>query len=322
MTEIDKEWCAVAGVQMVMALHGTADLGESFQRELAGRIDEWESRRDSLNGGWGPSAMVKALAAYDVPGYEVRAYKTRGRRAQGRGQGDRPIPRPGPAPRLARRAHLGHDRLPRGRRPARVQDARISGAYILDPWYPRVSSIWGASDPPGTSRTRTRCAATTSPGSVPRATTRIATGCSSPSCPPRRSTARRRPRPRGRRPPRRPPARTRGSARAGSATRARSPGGPCAPRSRPRTRAGSRSTPTPIHEGERRADRDREPGDRGQHRQQRVVGRVQAARGEVAERVERDGERERREDHAGDARRPRRRTRHRRGAPRSRAARR
>ncbi|MCC6173852.1 MAG: hypothetical protein IT305_01000, partial [Chloroflexi bacterium] len=23
------------------------------------------------------------------------------------------------------------------------------GAYILDPWYPRVSSIWGPSDPPG-----------------------------------------------------------------------------------------------------------------------------------------------------------------------------
>ena len=29
-------------------------------------------------------------------------------------------------------------------------DARISGAYILDPWYPWWSSIWGQSDPPGT----------------------------------------------------------------------------------------------------------------------------------------------------------------------------
>jgi hypothetical protein len=26
----------------------------------------------------------------------------------------------------------------------------VSGAYILDPWYPWVSSIWGPSDPPGT----------------------------------------------------------------------------------------------------------------------------------------------------------------------------
>ena len=34
--------------------------------------------------------------------------------------------------------------------PLVFKDARVSGAYILDPWYPRVSSIWGRSDPPGT----------------------------------------------------------------------------------------------------------------------------------------------------------------------------
>ena len=34
--------------------------------------------------------------------------------------------------------------------PAIFADAKITGAYILDPWYPDVSSIWGPSDPPGT----------------------------------------------------------------------------------------------------------------------------------------------------------------------------
>ena len=34
--------------------------------------------------------------------------------------------------------------------PAVFADATISGAYILDPWYPDHSSIWGQSDPPGT----------------------------------------------------------------------------------------------------------------------------------------------------------------------------
>jgi hypothetical protein len=34
--------------------------------------------------------------------------------------------------------------------PALFPDAKISGAYILDPWYPWNSSIWGQSDPPGT----------------------------------------------------------------------------------------------------------------------------------------------------------------------------
>ena len=34
--------------------------------------------------------------------------------------------------------------------PTVFSDAKISGAYILDPWYPDISSIWGPSDPPGT----------------------------------------------------------------------------------------------------------------------------------------------------------------------------
>jgi hypothetical protein len=34
--------------------------------------------------------------------------------------------------------------------PALFRNTKIEGAYILDPWYPRISSIWGASNPPGT----------------------------------------------------------------------------------------------------------------------------------------------------------------------------
>ena len=34
--------------------------------------------------------------------------------------------------------------------PAVFKNAKMEGAYILDPWYPRVSSIWGPSDPAGT----------------------------------------------------------------------------------------------------------------------------------------------------------------------------
>ena len=29
------------------------------------------------------------------------------------------------------------------------KDAKVTGAYILDPWFPRISSIWGPSDGPG-----------------------------------------------------------------------------------------------------------------------------------------------------------------------------
>jgi hypothetical protein len=34
--------------------------------------------------------------------------------------------------------------------PTVYRDAEVTGTYIYDPWYPRVSTIWGPSDPPGT----------------------------------------------------------------------------------------------------------------------------------------------------------------------------
>ena len=42
--------------------------------------------------------------------------------------------------------------------PLVFDDAKVTGTYILDPWYPRISSIWGPSDPPAASRTSPRCA--------------------------------------------------------------------------------------------------------------------------------------------------------------------
>lgn len=34
--------------------------------------------------------------------------------------------------------------------PTVFRNAKVTGAYIYDPWYPRVSTIWGPSDKPGT----------------------------------------------------------------------------------------------------------------------------------------------------------------------------
>ena len=135
---------------MTLAVLGLGDTSERFQRELVGRIDEWQSRRDSLNGGWGPASMVAALHAYGAHGYEVRAYETRmdAMRDAARAISETNAP----AILLAWRG--AHTWVMTGYRadadPAVFPDARIRGAYVLDPWYPRVSSIWGPSDPPGT----------------------------------------------------------------------------------------------------------------------------------------------------------------------------
>ncbi len=148
--EIHKDWCAVAGTQMVLALHGAADTSDATQKDIGSRIREWESKTDSRNGDWGPAAMALALEAYGVPGYEVRAFESRQGALR---DAARAIQATG-APVILLAWRGAHTWVMTGFRadadPSVFRDAHIDGAYILDPWYPWVSSIWGPSDPPGT----------------------------------------------------------------------------------------------------------------------------------------------------------------------------
>jgi hypothetical protein len=148
--EIDEDWCAPAGVQMVLALHGLVDTAKSTQEEIAPRVGEWETGSDSLNGDWGPGAMALALEAYGAPGYEVRAFESRQGALR---DAARSLQATG-APVILLAWRGAHTWVMTGFRadadPTVFRDAHIDGAYVLDPWYPRVSTIWGASDPAGT----------------------------------------------------------------------------------------------------------------------------------------------------------------------------
>jgi hypothetical protein len=148
--EIKDTWCASAGVQIVLAILGHGDNSSARQRELQSRVHEWESYKDSHNGDWGPSAMSLALADYGVPGYQVRAYTTRQGALR---DAAKAIEKTG-SPVMLMAWRGAHTWIMSGFRadadPAIFADAKVTGAYILDPWYPDVSSIWGPSDPPGT----------------------------------------------------------------------------------------------------------------------------------------------------------------------------
>jgi hypothetical protein len=148
--ELRKDWCAPAGVQMTLAALGLADNSEAFQRELAGRIHEWETHADSHNYEWGPAAMASALDAYGAPGYELRAYKSRGDAIRDAAIAIKTTG--SPAILLAWKG--AHTWVMTGYRadadPTVFPDAVMTGAYIFDPWYPWNSTIWGQSDPPGT----------------------------------------------------------------------------------------------------------------------------------------------------------------------------
>jgi hypothetical protein len=148
-SELGKEDCAPAGVQIVLSILHLGDTSDAFQRKIAGRIDEWESWRDSHNGGWGPAAMVKALEAYGAKGYEIRAYGSREDAMFNAAVAISTYRKP--VILLAWRG--AHTWVMTGYKanadPLLFDNAQYTGAYIMDPWYPRVSSIWGPSDGPG-----------------------------------------------------------------------------------------------------------------------------------------------------------------------------
>lgn len=144
------DWCAPAGVQMALAVMSLVDTSNATQREIGGRVREWEAYSDSRNGKWGPAAMALALEAYGAKGYEVRAFDTMTHALRDAAVAIKKTT--SPVILLAWRG--AHTWVMTGYRadadPAKFRDSKISGAYILDPWYPRISSIWGPSNPPGT----------------------------------------------------------------------------------------------------------------------------------------------------------------------------
>jgi hypothetical protein len=149
-SQVHKDWCAPAGVQMALAVMGLVDTSEDTQRAIHRKVRTWESWDDSHNGDWGPAAMVQALEHYGAPGYEIHAFKTR----QGALRGSAKAIEATGAPVVLLAWRGAHTWVMTGFRadadPAVFKDAHIEGAYILDPWYPRISTIWGPSDPPGT----------------------------------------------------------------------------------------------------------------------------------------------------------------------------
>jgi hypothetical protein len=149
-SEVRNDWCAPAGVQMALAVLGLVDTSQRTQVEIAGRVREWESYDDSHNGDWGPAAIALALEAYGAPGYEIRAFETRSGALRDAAIA---IEATG-APAILLTWRGAHTWVMTGFRadadPAIFKNAKMEGTYILDPWYPRDSSIWGPSDPPGT----------------------------------------------------------------------------------------------------------------------------------------------------------------------------
>jgi hypothetical protein len=89
------------------------------------------------------------MEAYGATGYEIRAYERRGDALVDAARALRATGKP-----VILIAWRGaHTWVMTGYRadadPMVFDDATVTGTYIYDPWYPRISSIWGPSDKPG-----------------------------------------------------------------------------------------------------------------------------------------------------------------------------
>jgi hypothetical protein len=146
-----KTWCAASAVQMVLNVNGPRiNVTASRQRQIHFTEVSLTTRTDSHNGGVGPLGMVATLNRMGRVKYEFRTYRTRAAAIRVTAKA---ITTTGhPVIWLAWRG--AHAWVITGYRanadPTVFSNAAVSGVYVLDPWYPRVSSIWGPSDPPGT----------------------------------------------------------------------------------------------------------------------------------------------------------------------------
>lgn len=151
VSEQDKTWCAAAAVQIVLNINGNSpDRTKAFQSEIHDLEVANTTHEDSHNGGAGPLGMVETLNQLGSVTYELKIYPNRTAALRATAK---LISQTGyPVILLAWRG--AHAWVMSGYTadadPTLFNNATIEGAYILDPWYPRVSSIWGPSDPPGT----------------------------------------------------------------------------------------------------------------------------------------------------------------------------
>ena len=150
-SEVLNTWCAAAAVQMTLNVIGpTVDITTAREKRIHLLEVANTTRADSRDGGVGPLGMVATLNKLGSVRYELRIYRTRAGALRDAARAISVTRDP-----VILLAWYGaHAWVMTGYRadadPRVFANANVLGAYVLDAWYPRVSSIWGRSDPPGT----------------------------------------------------------------------------------------------------------------------------------------------------------------------------
>jgi hypothetical protein len=152
VSQIDVVHCMSAAMQnMLNLIMPTIDRTAATQRRIAAVALPLST--DTIGGGEGPAGWAAGLGVLGAGKYEVRVYATRAAALRDGVIALRTTGRP-----VGILAWWGaHSWVLTGFQsdadPAVFKSFNVSGYNIVDPWYPRISSIWGRAKAPDTLRT-------------------------------------------------------------------------------------------------------------------------------------------------------------------------
>jgi hypothetical protein len=151
VTQYTKEWCVAAALQIMLNVTGKLnDRSQRTQVRLFNRALSLSRNRGRMTTERGWAATLNAMG---VGPYEVRSTRTREAAIAMAAEAIRRTNRP---------AGLltwwgAHSWVMTGfsatADPAAAGDFRVTAVFVSDPWYPKVSSIWGPSLPPNSRMT-------------------------------------------------------------------------------------------------------------------------------------------------------------------------
>ncbi|MFH0750333.1 MAG: hypothetical protein V2B17_00690 [Chloroflexota bacterium] len=155
--QVDDQTCVAAAAQNMLNVIRLVeegqepDSGTATQRALYDRIVKLTTWEDSHNGGTGPGGWAALLTEEGYP-YEVRAYESRLAAMRAAAAALRATSRP-----VGIIAWKGiHSWVITGFRatadPAFTMRFAVTEAYVLDPWYPWISTRWPRSEAPNEPR--------------------------------------------------------------------------------------------------------------------------------------------------------------------------
>ncbi len=156
VSQMNRDYCTAGAIQnMVNIIGPTSDLTTARQQEIGNLVVSLTTRTDSLNGGFGPMgwALTMPRLGAGVGRYKLVVDDTFDKAMRDAAISLRANMRP-----VGLLTWWGaHSWVMSGFKadddPALFPKTfKLSGAFIVDPFYPRVSSIWGQTLPPDTFR--------------------------------------------------------------------------------------------------------------------------------------------------------------------------